>query len=146
MAFTANTHSLFSHLSFGGIVLLTHSSGFVFSFYAFVLFSNQLSRHRRDDLWLPQPDTALELVSHEKNLAPPQGYTQFSRTSLIGLTWVTSYFCASHWVREIGCSKVRLVICSVPGHGTSALAPLYVHAQDGTGSAPIWCLFHYRVH
>lgn len=44
MAFTANTHSLFSRLSFGGIVLLTHSSGFLFSFCAFVLFSDQLSR------------------------------------------------------------------------------------------------------
>lgn len=105
VAFSAHTHSFFSLLSFGGIVLLTHSSGSVFSFCAFVLFSDQLSRHRRDDLWLPQPDTALELVNREKNPAPPQGSTQFPRTSLIGLTWVISYFCASHWVREIGCSK-----------------------------------------
>lgn len=105
VAFSTHTHYFCSHLSFGGIVLLTHSSGFVFSFCAFVLFLDQLSRHRRDDLWLPQPDTALELVSHEKNSAPPQGSTQFSRTSLIGLTWVTSYSCASHGVREIGCSK-----------------------------------------
>lgn len=68
----AQVHSLSSHLSFAEIVLFTHCSGLICCcFCAFVLFSDLLSRHRRDELWLCQLDTAPELVSHEQSLVPP---------------------------------------------------------------------------
>lgn len=101
-------HSLLTPTLFSSLLCWNsylHSVLGLFLFSVLLFCSQTNSRHRRDDLWLRQADTAPELVSHEKSPAAPQGSTQLPRASLIGLTWVISLSCAGHWVRELGCSE-----------------------------------------
>lgn len=139
-------HSLLTPALFSSLLCWNsylHSVLGLFLFSVLLFCSQTNSRHRRDDLWLRQADTAPELVSHEKSSGIYPVPESLSDWPYLGhfsfLCWSLGEGTRVFW-------RVRLVNCSLPRDGTSGLAPLYMHAQDSTGSAPVSCLFHHGVH